>query len=112
MDTTGMYLCGIGQLADKLAKEIAAVPYEKFAEDTEKIESVLVRLAIMKEGWTWLPGEIQQELTAIDWSAVAGKWDWQSRKHVDIDVRQLWETIMWKLPEMSRKVGELLRRQE
>ena len=111
MNITGIYLCGIGQLADKLTKEIGALPYEKFAEDTEKIESAILRLAIMKEGWTWLPGEMQQELTPIDWAAVAGKWDWGSRKHVDIDVKQLWETIVRRLPEMSRKVEELLKGQ-
>jgi len=105
---TGIYLCGIGQLADRLAREIATLPYEKFAEDTGKIESAVVRLAVMKEGWTWLPGELQQELTPIDWSAVAGTWDWQARKHVGIDLKQLWETIVWRLPEISRKVEELL----
>ncbi len=107
----GVCLSGIGQMADKLTKEIAVLPYEKFAEDMEKIKSAVVRLAIIYEEWTWLPGELQQRLTPIDWAAVAGKWEWRSHKHVDIDVRQLWETIVWRLPEMTRKVEELLKGQ-
>ncbi len=104
------YLCDIGQLADKLTKEFATLPYEEFAEDTEKIESAVMRLVIMKEGWTWLPSEIRQELVPIDWRAVTGKWDWQARRHVGIDTKELWETIVWRLPEMSRKVEGLLKR--
>ncbi len=109
MSVTGPYLNDIGQMADKLTREFAALSYEKFTEDAERIESALVRLAIMKEGWTWLPPEIRQELVQIDWRALAGKWDWQGHRHVGVDLRQLWETITWRLPEMSKKVEELLK---
>ena len=110
MSAVGVYLYDIGQLADKLTREFADLPYEKFAEDTNKIESAVMRLAIMKEGWAWLPSEIRQELVQIDWCAVTGKWDWQARRHVGIDSKQLWETMVRRLPEMSRKVEELLKR--
>jgi uncharacterized protein with HEPN domain len=106
------YLRGIGQLADKLTKEFAVLPYEKFVEDAEKIESAVVRIAIMKEAWTWLPGEIQEELIPIDWCIVPGTWDWEARRHVGIDSKQLYETIVWRLPEVSRRIGGLLKRTE
>jgi uncharacterized protein with HEPN domain len=112
MSVAGPYLYDIGQLSDKLTREFAALPYEEFAEDTQKIESAVMRLAIMKEGWTWLPTAIQQELVEIDWHTVTGKWDWKTRRHVGIDSKQLWETIVWRLPEMSRKVEELLKRRK
>ena len=111
MSVAGPYLCDIGQLAERLTREFAALPYEKFAEDTEKIESAIVRLAVMKEGWAWLPSEIRHELGQVDWGAVTGKWDWQMRRHVGIDSKQLWETVVRRLPEMSRKVVELLSRE-
>ena len=75
MSVAGLYLYDIGKVAEKLSKEFGTLPYEKFAEDTEKIESAVRRLVIMKEGWTWLPRKIRQELVPIDWNVVIGKWD-------------------------------------
>lgn len=112
MSAAGTYLYDIGQLADKLTREFATLPYEKFSEDAKKIESAVMRLVVMREGWTWLPIEIRQELVQIDWCAVTGKWDREARRHVSIDSKQLWETIVWKLPEMIRKVEELLKGRE
>ena len=111
MSVAGTYLYDIGQLADKLTKEFATLLYEEFVEDTNKIESAVMRLAVMKEGWAWLPREMQQELVSIDWRAVTGTWDRKAGRHVGIDSKQLWETIVRKLPEMSSKVEELLKTQ-
>ncbi len=101
-------LSDIGQLADRLTREFAALSYEEFAANMEKVESAAMRLAIMKEGWTWLREEMQEELIEIDWSAVTGKWDRQARRRVGIDTKQLWETVVSRLPKMSRIVQELL----
>ena len=106
-----MYLYDIGRLAEKLAREFGALPYEKFAEDANKIESAVMRLRIMKEGWSWLPSKVRQELVPIDWRAVTGRWDPQAGRHVGVGLKHLWETIARKLPEMRRKVDELLKGQ-
>jgi uncharacterized protein with HEPN domain len=111
MSVAGLYIYDIGKLAEKLNKEFGSLPYEKFSEDTEKIESSARRLVIMKERWTWLPGQVRQQLTQIDWPAVTGTWDRQAGRHVGIDTKQLWETIVQKLPEVSRKTQELLQSQ-
>ncbi len=109
MGVNTVYLRDIGQLADRLAREFASLSYETFAEDTGKIESVVLRFAIMKDGWTWLSNDLREELGQIDWRGVTGKWDWQARRHVGVNTEQLWETVQ-KLPELSRKVEELLAR--
>ena len=57
MGVAGLYLHDIGKLAETLAKEFGDLPYEKYAEDADKIESAVMRLRIMKEGWSWLPGD-------------------------------------------------------
>ncbi len=111
MSVAGLYLYDIGKLAEKLSKEFGGLPYEKFAEDTEKIESAVRRLVIMKERWTWLPRNVKQELVPIDWCAVTEKWDRRTGRHVGVDPKQLWKTIAQKLPEMNRKTEELLKRQ-
>jgi uncharacterized protein with HEPN domain len=111
MSVAGLYLYDIGKLAEKLNKEFGTLPYEKFAEDTEKIESAVRRLVIMKERWTWLPHDLRQELGPIDWCAVTGKWDRKAGRHAGVDSKQLWETIVQKLPEMNRQAEEQLKRQ-
>ncbi len=108
MRVGGIYLYDIGKLADKLTREFGRLSYEKFAQDAGKIESAIVRLLIMKEGWTWLPRKVRQELVQINWRAVTGRWDWHTGRHVGLDVRQLWETIVQKLPQVRNKVEELL----
>jgi len=111
MSVAGLYLYDIGKLAEKLSKEFGALPYEKFAEDTEKIESAVRSLVIMKERWSWLRPNVRQQLVPIDWCAVTGKWDRKTGRHVGVDAKQLWETIAQKIPEMSGKAEELLKRQ-
>jgi uncharacterized protein with HEPN domain len=111
MSVAGLYLYDIGKLAEKLSKEFDSLPYEKFAEDAEKVESAVGRLVIMKERWDWLPRRGQEQLTPIDWPAVTGRWDRQAGRHAGIDTKQLWETIKQKLPEVSSKVEELLKSQ-
>ena len=111
MSVVEPYLHDIGRLAAKLTREFAPLPYEKFVEDTNKIESAVMRLAVMKGGWTWLSSEIQQELVPIDWRVVTGTWDRKAGRHVGIDSEQLWETLVQRLPEMSRRVEELLKGQ-
>jgi uncharacterized protein with HEPN domain len=111
MGVAGLYLYDIGRLAEKLAREFGDLPYEKFAEDANKIESAVMRLRIMKEGWSWLPSKVRQELVPIDWRAVTGRWDPQAGRHVGVGLKHLWETIARELPEMRRKVDELLKGQ-
>jgi uncharacterized protein with HEPN domain len=111
MGVAGLYLYDIGKLAGTLAREFGALPYEKFAEDANKIESAVMRLRIMKEGWSWLPGTMRQELVPIDWRAATGTRDPQAGRHVGVDLKHLRETMAQKLPEMRRKVDELLKGQ-
>ncbi len=112
MTVASSYLHDVGRLAEKLTREFGALPYEKFAEDASKTESAVMRLLIMKEGCTWLPRKIRQQLVSIDWHAVTGHWDRHAARHVGFDQRKLWETIVQKLPEMSAKIEEMLKGQD
>ncbi len=109
MTLAGRYLYDIGRLAGKLSREFGALSYEKFVEDSDKVELAVMRLSIMKEGWAWLPGKIQKELVPIDWRNVIGRWNREAGRHVGIDLRKLWETISQKLPEMKRRTEALLK---
>ena len=109
MNPADLYLYDIGKLAQNLSGEFGGLSYEKFSEDANKIESAARRFAIMEERWTWLPREKQRELGPIDWLALAGRWDRQAGRHVGIDSKILWETIVQKLPGLNEKVEELLK---
>ncbi len=111
MSVAGLYLYDIGKLAEKLTQEFGSLPYEKFTEGTEKIESAVRRLVIMKERRDWLPRRVQEQFTSIDWPAVIGTWDRNTSRHLGVESRKLWETIKQKLPEISRKTEELLKSQ-
>ncbi len=109
MNTNGPYLYDVGKLAEKLAKDFGALPYEKFAEDSRKIESAIMRILMIKEGWALSPNSIRRQLAPIEWRAITGKWDGRTGRHVGLDLKQLWETIVLKLPEMHAKIQELLK---
>jgi uncharacterized protein with HEPN domain len=110
MNPANLYLYDIGKLAENLSGEFSSLSFEKFSEDTKKVESAARRFTIMRERWKLLTGEQQNELGPIDWSAVTGKWDREGGKHVGIDSKVLWETIVNKLPGMGEKVEELLKK--
>ncbi len=111
MSLAGLYLYDIGKLTEQLIKEFDAVPYEKFAADNERIESAVRRLVIMRERWSWLRPNVKRELVPIDWRAVTGTWDRKAARFEGVDSKKLWETIVQKLPEMNKKVEELLKGQ-
>ena len=67
-------------------------------------------LLVLKEGWVWLQDEVRGMLLPIDWQAITGRWDRKTGRHVGVDDKVLWETIVEKLPDMSRKAEELLKK--
>ncbi len=103
------YLHDIKRLAEKLTREFGTLPYEQFAANARKVESAVMGLVIMKEGWTWLPTNAQRQLASIDWDALIGKWDRRGGRHVGVDVRKLWETIVHRLPAVSKQIEGLLK---
>ncbi len=111
MRIAGLYLNDIARVAQNIAREFGGLSYDKFVADMNKIESAITRLLIIKEGWQWLPNNLQQELTSIDWHAVTGEWNPKTGRHAGLDLKALWETIRQKLPEMSRKIEEVLKRE-
>jgi uncharacterized protein with HEPN domain len=112
MSVAGLYLNDIGKLAERLIGEFGALPYDKFADDEKKVESAVRRLVIMEERWAWLWPKVRQRLTPIDWRAVTGTWDRKTGRHVGIDSKKLWDTIVQKLPEISKEARELLKRDD
>ena len=111
MSLAGLYLYDIGKLAEALVGELGTVPYDKFAGDNAKTDSAVRRLTIMRERWSWLRPQVKKELPAIDWRAVTGAWNREAGRYDGVDVKQLWETIVQKLPEINKKVEELLKSQ-
>jgi len=62
----------------------------------------------MRERFNWS----LQKITVLPESrAVPGKCDGKVGRHVGVESKQLWETIVQKLPEMSGKAEELLKKQ-
>ena len=112
MRVARLFLYDIGMLAGRLASEFGGLPYEKFGQDEKKIQSVVGWLVIMKERWTYVPRDMRRELVSIDWNALTGKWDRKSGRYVGIDAKEVWETIVHKLPELSKKAEEILKRGE
>ena len=108
MKLAELFLYDIDKLAKKLSDEFGSLSYDKFVEDTSKIESAILGFMLMKEGWTWLPTTTQRELPPIDWHAITGRWSAQRRMHVGFDLTRLWETIVHKLPELRKTAEELL----
>ena len=112
MRVARLFLYDIGMLAGRLASEFGSLPYEKFGADEKKIDSAVGRLVIMKERWAYVPRDMRSELVSIDWGALTGKWDRKAGRYVGIDAKQVWETIVHKLPELSKKAEEILKRGE
>ena len=112
MRVARLFLYDIGMLAGRLASEFGGLPYEKFGQDEKKIQSAVQTLVIMKERWAYVPRDMRRELLPVDWSAVTGKWDRKTGRYVGIDAKEVWETIVHKLPELSKKAEEILKREE
>ena len=111
MSVAGFYRYDSGKRAGMLYQEFGSSPRDKLAEDSEKTESAVRRLVIMKERWDRLPRTIRVQLAPIEWPAVTGTWERNAGRHVGVDTKELWETVIEKLPEMSRKTEELLKSQ-
>ena len=108
MNPWNLYLYDIeGRLTQNLSGEFGGLSFEKFSGDEGKIESAARRFTIMQERWRQLTGEQQRRIGAIDWPAVAGKWE--AGRHSGVDPKILWETIVNKLPAMAENVEELLK---
>ncbi len=111
MSLAGLYLYDIGKLAEQLNGEFDSMPYEKFAENADRMQSAVRRLVIMRERWSWLRPNVRKELVPIHWRAVTGTWDRKAARYEGVDPKQLWETIVQKIPQLHSQVEELLKSQ-
>ncbi len=106
-DFDRLLLEDMSRLAEQLSREFYSLSYDAFAHDETRVESAVMRLLVLREGWSWLPDRIRQRLIPIDWLAVTGKWDEQKARRVGIDSGKLWSTIVNELPQMSRQIEEV-----
>jgi uncharacterized protein with HEPN domain len=109
MNLSRQYLYDMENLAGKLTGEFASIPYEVFSGDPLQIDAAVRRLTIMKERWDTMPPEGKRGLAIVNWPAVTGRWDRKAARFKNVDVRQVYDTITKKLPEMSGKIQELIK---
>lgn len=98
-----IYVAQIIDAVRKIKKYTNRIDFKKFAKKEEKQSAVIMQLILI--------GEISKKLSAaykaktkLPWKQIAGFRDRAVHKYFSLDLRDLWQTIQYDLPEMENKL--------
>ena len=81
---------------------------ESFFNETKSQDAVLRNLEIVGEAAKNLPETFKQEHSGIPWKRLAGMRDKLIHDYFGVNLRIVWDVIQRDLPELQRKINEIL----
>jgi len=103
-----VYLEDIMEAITKIEKYMGNLIFEEFRKNELVIDAVIRNLEIIGEAVKRMPKEVKEKAPDIEWKKVAGLRDVLIHEYFGVDLEILWDIVKNKLPELKRKVSQLL----
>ena len=103
----GLYLDDILTSIGRIREYTASLSFEEFSGDQKTIDAILRNFEVIGEAVKTLPPEIKAKY-AYDWRSVAGLRDILTHEYFGVSVKIVWDVLQNELPELERRVKEIL----
>lgn len=102
------YLKHILQESDYLISKSQTLTLSDLVDDETLKRAFTRSLEIIGEATKKIPGEFKQTHPEIDWKAMAGMRDRLIHDYLGVDYEIVWDVIQNELPDLKKKISELL----
>ena len=106
-----VYLQDIKEATAKIEKYTKNLSFQEFKNNDLVIDAVVRNLEIIGEAAKKLPDQAKQKATDIEWKKIAGLRDILIHEYFGVDLEIIWDIIKNKLPELNKKVNQILKEQ-
>jgi len=103
------FLMDIYYSIELIEKFVNDFDFEKFKQDEKTKDAVIMRIGILGEAVNNLPKKFRKEHKEIPWQKIADMRNKLIHEYFGIDVEVVWETIKEDIPELKRKILELIK---
>ena len=104
-----LYLDDILQAIRKIEKYTKSLNANKLKKEDLVVDGVVRNLEIIGEATKNIPQDIKKKHLDIEWRKIAGLRDILAHEYFGIDLEILWDIVKNKLPELKKKVTQLLK---
>lgn len=105
-----LYLHDMLAAMESIAAFTAGMDFERFQQDDKTASAVIRKLEILGEATKRLPDEFRRRHPDIPWREMAGMRDRLIHFYFGVDHRLVWQTIVDRLPLLSRDIRAILDR--
>ena len=103
------FLCDIIEAVKRVETYIAKINYEEFLQDTKTQDAVIRNLEIVGEAVKNLSMDFKNKHKDIEWKKIAGLRDRIIHYYFGVNWDIVWDVINTKLPELKRKIGNIIK---
>lgn len=106
-----LFVMDILESIEKIEKYISNISYEEFISDEKTKDAVIRNLEIIGEAANKIPEEIQKKYTEIPWFQIIALRNRLIHGYFIVDYNIVWEIVQKDLPELKKKIKEILKKE-
>jgi uncharacterized protein with HEPN domain len=103
-----LYLIHINECIERINSYIRGKDKQQFLDSTFTQDAVLRNLQVLAESTQRLSDAAKESASEIDWFKIAGFRNVLVHDYLGIDIEQVWNILEKELPELKRRIEQLL----
>jgi uncharacterized protein with HEPN domain len=97
---------------DQIEKYLEGISFEDFCHDQMRQDAVVRRLEVIGEAARFLSEDFRSRYPQIPWQDIIGMRHKLAHDYFEVDLRVVWDTVQFDLPQLKLWLQEILERGE